>query len=336
MTRGCIVKQEASLTEHGQKCLKCSKKAVITLPYGPQYFCSNHFVELTEKRVRKTVNKNKLINYGEKVAIGVSGGKDSIVALHILHKLFFKQNSFHAILIDEGIKGYRDKAVKIGVKNCKKLGVEFSVLKFKKEFKTDVDTIMQILNQNPKLGTSCSFCGVFRRRLLNKGALNAQADKLVTGHNLDDETQSILMNIFDGDFNRFARLGPIAGIVKIKEFVPRIKPLYEIPEKEIVAYASFKKLEHYSDECCPYSYQAKRNEFREMLNGFEKKYPGTKHSIIRFFLNSKKFIDFSKLKKESSEKLEFCKKCNSLKSGKICNVCLKLDSIKDFSVTKKT
>src|SRR3989344_7824805 len=89
------------------KCDKCDSQSKIILPYGPHRFCAEHFSNFFEDRVRKTIRTNELIKYGEKIAIGVSGGKDSMVTLHLLNKLYGNQAKIEAIMIDEGIPGYR-------------------------------------------------------------------------------------------------------------------------------------------------------------------------------------------------------------------------------------
>ncbi len=259
-----------------QKCNRCSKEAKIFLAYGPHSFCKWHFLEFFEKRVRKTINRFKLVKPGERIAVGVSGGKDSITALHLLKKIFPKGTEIHAVCIDEGIKGYRDKALKIAKGHFEELGVDYTVLKMKKELGFSMVEIAKKLNERKHLqetqGT-CSYCGVFRRKMLNDFAFNEKFDKLATGHNLDDEVQTILMNVLQNDLAKFSRLGPIsAGESKL--FVPRIKPLYETPEKDIIAYASFNGIKSYSEECCPFKWQAKRNLFRSELDKFEEKSPG--------------------------------------------------------------
>lgn len=306
------------------KCLKCSKKAIITLPYGPQSFCKEHFMYLTEKRVKKTIRQHNLIKRKERLLVAVSGGKDSTLALYLINKIFRKSNEIYALMIDEGIPGYRNKALAIAIKNAQNWNVPFSVVSFKEEFGLSMHEIAEkFLKKNPSLGTACSFCGVLRRRIMNSFARKINANKLITGHNLDDETQSILMNIFDNNFNKFIRLGPKSGIKEMPDFVPRIKPLIEIPEKEIVAYLYLHNIKFYDLECCPYSSEAKRNHFRSMLNSFEESFPGTKHSILRFYLKLKSCI-----KNNVTEKANYCKYCNEITSSDICNVCRKLNSLK--------
>ncbi len=324
---GCEVMQEA-LQEikkgirKGDKCLKCNRQAKVLLPYGPQKFCEKHFIELIEKRFRNTVRRYKLIKPNEKLVVAVSGGKDSLTALYLTQKFFRKTNSIVALLIDEGIRGYRDKALKFAIKNCNAWDIPYKLVKFKDEFGFSMSQIyrkMQKAKQN--LGSACAFCGTLRRTLINKYSKRLKADKLITGHNLDDELQSILMNACDNDLVRFLRCGPVSGVKSFTQFVQRIKPLCEIPENEIMLYADYVGIEYYS-ACCPFRSEAKRNAYRKVLNSLERAYPGTKFSLWNFFLQVKPMLLESKQFKMLE--LKECKLCSEPTVSEICDACKKL------------
>ncbi len=305
-------------------CDRCGKPSKVLLGYGPHYFCKKHFLEFFEKKIRKNLRLNKMVKAGEKILVALSGGKDSTAILCLLNKIFKNTNSITALIIDEGISGYREKAVKIASENCKKWKIPFKIVKFEEEFGISNDKIMDKIKENRKLGTSCAFCGTLRRKIMNKYARKLKADKIATGHNLDDEVQSIAMNFFDNDFKRFERLNTVLDS-KNKMFVPRIKPLSETPEKEIILFCSFKKIKHYSEECCPFSWMAKRNDFRQMLNDFESKYPGTKYSILRFYQNIREKLKHGK---KENGKINYCISCGEICSEEKCRTCSQLESLK--------
>jgi len=308
-------------------CDKCEAKSKITLGYGPHHFCEEHFTKFFEARFKKTIRKYKLLKSGEKILVAVSGGKDSVLLLHLLHKFYSDNNYFEALIIDEGVSGYRDKSVKVAKNICKKLKIKETVVSFEDEFGITNDEAMPILKSN-NIGGTCAYCGTWRRKLMNKYARELNFDKLATGHNLDDEAQSVVMNVFNNDFEKFSRTGSIGTN---KSFTNRIKPLYKSPEKEIIAYCAFNNISHYSQECCPYSYTAKRNEYRDMLNNFENRFPGTKYSIIRFFEEAK-----SRMKPVTDFNLVDCKDCGEPTTNNICKSCSNLKKIKSHSVQKNT
>jgi len=300
------------------KCDKCNEKAKFFLGYGPHNYCNTHFNSFFEKRFKKTIRKYELLKKGDVVVIGVSGGKDSMVLLYLMHKFYSKEQQIKALLIDEGIPKYRDKAIKTAVKEIKKKQIEFKIISFKEKLGKEMIDVMKKTGRKKLIGSTCSFCGPFRRKLLNDGAIELNATKIATGHNLDDEIQSITMNFFDNDLTRMSRLGPITkGSEKL---VRRIKPFYLTPEKEIVAFASLNKINYFSEQCCPFSWQAKRNEFRSMLNTMENKFPGTFYSILSTFENIKPLI-------KNKEKEKHCKKCGASSSKEVCSSCIKLSKL---------
>lgn len=299
-------------------CTHCRTKPVINLPNSNIFLCSRCFIKYFERKVIHTILKYKLIEKNDIIVTAVSGGKDSFVMLEILNKLSKKRPfTLKAITIDEGIKKYRETQIKNTEKYCKENKIEFHKYSFKKEFSKTQDQIVKKVKTHP-----CSYCGVLRRMLLNKKARELKATKLATGHNLDDEAQSIIMNQFRRNIKTSARLGPITGVIQDKKFIRRIKPLYFLTENEVSKYAETQKLPH-KKSICPYRIVSYRCSVVNMLNDFEKKYPGTKHNIISSFLEI-----LPLLKKEYTGNLKYCKKCKEPCSSEICNVCKTLDKLK--------
>ncbi|MBI2672766.1 TIGR00269 family protein [Candidatus Woesearchaeota archaeon] len=298
-------------------CKNCKTNPVITLTNSNVKLCKSCFVKYFERKVAKGIEKYKIIEKNDKISIACSGGKDSFTLLYLLNKYAEKKKSIEilVIAIDEGIHGYRD--LKLLERYCKDNKLPLYVYSYKKEFGDSLDGI---LKKNPI--RSCSICGVLRRFLLNSKARELGANKLATGHNLDDEAQSIIMNTFKGNLKRSAILGPITGIVKDKRFVRRIKPLYFMLEKEVKTYAFLKNFPVKFSEC-PYSNDAYRGEIRDYLNEIENKHPGTKHAIVNSFL------DILPILKErfKNETINSCNICGEPCSGNICNVCKLLEKV---------
>lgn len=242
----------------------------------------------------------------DKTALGVSGGKDSMSLLHILSK-----NHYNPVVltVDEGIKGYRDKTARIVHDYCDEHDIPAHVFSFKKAFGTTIDKLAQ--RRSP-----CSACGVLRRRLLNNAARELGCTKLAVAHNLDDETQTVLMNFFRSEFARIARSGPITDMTKNKKFVPRIKPLRECPERESVAYALLNNVP-YSDAECPYAQTAYRNSVRRLLNEMEEKHAGTKFGVLRAFDRLTPVLRRHYAKGRPSS----CQKCGEPSADTVCKVC---------------
>jgi len=279
--------------------------------------CEEHFIYFFEKRVKRTVKNFGMIAKKEKIAVALSGGKDSITTLNLLHNIYGSGHSITAIMIDEGIEGYRNKAIAIAKKNCEELQIPYKVLHFNEHFGKTMDEIA-----GQKSTGSCSYCGVLRRDLLNTAAFEQGADKLATGHNLDDETQSIAMNFFNNDLAKMQRLGAVTES-SYPGFVARIKPLYETPEKDVVTYAAFKGLKHYNEQCCPYCETARRNHYRELIENLEKNSPEIKFSLLNTFSRIKPLLK----ENEKGKHIEECIKCGKPTSREVCRVCEKLGEL---------
>jgi len=302
------------------RCSKCSGDAVVYLPYGNENLCKKHFVESFERRVRRTVREFKMIKKGDRIGAAVSGGKDSLSMLYILKEICDSMRvELVALSVDEGIEGYRERTLKVARENCRKLGVEHKVISFKKEIGITVDEIAQLKERM----RTCSYCGVFRRWILNKAAREMGLNKLAVGHNLDDTAQSILMNFLRNEPFRLARLGPVGGIIEDEFFVDRIKPLIRIPERESAVYSIVKGM-NVKFGRCPYAHEAFRNKVRVFLNELEEEFPGTKFRVLNSFMSVK---DVLEKKFNTGEKPIKCRECGELSSQEVCMRCRMLEEL---------
>jgi len=293
------------------KCSKCKEKAVYNRRYSGQLLCGEHFLEYFEKKVRKNI-RNIGIKRGESIGLGLSGGKDSMATLQMLWKASKKIGfKLTCISVDEGIDGYRLEALAAAREMTEKLGIPFVIATFKESYGRTLDEMADN-------GNACTHCGVLRRRLLNEKARELGMDKIATGHNLDDEAQAVMMNYLRGDLERLVRLGsPVRG----EGFVRRIKPLSEMPEKEVALYSLLMNLGSSMAEC-PYSVSF-RSDTRDFINQLEKANPGIKFSIMRGY---EKLAPY--LKGYSRSELLRCGSCGEPSSQKICNACKILQKMK--------
>ena len=289
------------------KCQRCSKNAVAYQKYSNAHLCKPHFIEDVERKIKRDIRKFKMVEKGDRIAVALSGGKDSIALLYIMHKIFQKRPDIElsAITIDEGIHGYRKHTLSHAVKLTGELGIHHTIRSFDDEFGTTLD---KLIEKNE--AAACTLCGVLRKNLLNKAARELGADKLATGHNLDDEAQTILMNYLRGDVDRMKRM---SGAMQ-PGMVLRIKPLRSIPEKEVALFGFLNNLPVSTDEC-PYAGGALRNEIREMLNNYEVKHPGTKYSLLGGF------EAISHVLRAPDTQIVQCKKCGEPSSEALCKTC---------------
>jgi len=290
----------------------CGEKAVYHRRYSGQRFCKGCFTGYFERKVAETIREHKMIRKGERIGVALSGGKDSTVLLHVLSALALTKGfELIAIAVDEGIRGYREEGLKAAAETCRGLGVQLEVKSFEELYGTALDRLVEKGELKP-----CSYCGVLRRSALNKIALDMKLDKLALGHNLDDEAQTVLMNIITGNVKKLHRMAGGA----VKTVARRIKPLRNLPEKEIMLYALLRDL-RFSSLQCPYADQNMRTRVREFLNRLEDENPGVKFSVIKGW---EKIVMGVKVKGG----VKTCHSCGEPSAGDRCRACQLMEEIK--------
>lgn len=259
-------------------------------------------------RINNLIIDYNLIKEDELIAVALSGGKDSVLTLHAL-KNYQKHLDFDlvAISVDEGIEGYRQHGIDAAIDNAEKLDIKLVQKSFKDEEGFTLDEVYSGFK------SACIPCGVFRRNILNKTAYELGANKIATGHNLDDEIQSFLMSFARGDLIKFSKFGPELDVIHPK-LIPRIKPLWNTPEKEVGTWAILNNINIHLDEC-PYSHLSLRAKIKEFLNNNEDKYPGIKNNIMESF---QKILTFES---DIPSNLNECRECGEPTSADICKAC---------------
>lgn len=266
------------------KCQYCQQEAVYHRKISNEYVCKIHFIISIEKKIQKTVRKYQLFSPKDTIAVGISGGKDSLAVLHNVLKIRTHRQSqkpIFAILIDEGIKGYREESSEIAREFCSKMNIPLHIVKFEDEFGASLDDAVkkaQRLDFN-----ACTICGTVRRRLLNDKAKELGADVLVIGHNLDDVSETFLQNILRNDLKRILQHPPWGNEKdESGHFIPRIKPLMEIPENEITLYCYFMNFPIQTTPC-PYvePYFILREQVQKFLNTLEGQSAEIKYNLLR-------------------------------------------------------
>ncbi len=281
------------------------------------------FIHYFEKKVFRTIRRFGMIDIRDNVLVACSGGKDSNVALYVLNKLCKeRKQKIEAIAIDEGMKGYRDKLIEGLKKLCKKEDIKLNVLSFKKEYGFTLDKIHSKIKRL-KL-SSCHACSILKRWSLNKFAREKKFNVIATGHSMDDEAETIILNYLKGNAKLLAKLGPLSGIERKKEFIQRIKPLYLCPEKEIILYAKLKKLP-LSLEVCPKRGETFRVEVRNFLRTMEKRHIEVKNAIVNTMLQ---ILPCIKENFRGGSELKKCKICKEPCSNETCKRCQILKLLK--------
>jgi uncharacterized protein (TIGR00269 family) len=297
-------------------CSLCHERAILTQPYFGRHLCQDHFIEDFERRVTQTIEKNCMVKEGERIAVAVSGGKDSTALLFSLSRILAgKDVEMVAVTVDEGIAGYREDTIKAARAIVAELGIKQEIVSFREMYGYDLDEMVVGKKVAP-----CTYCGVFRKNALNRASKRLGASKVATGHNLDDEAQSIMMNYLKGDMERLMRFRPRRAQPGL---VPRIKPLRDIPEKEIALYCMVNGVFTESREC-HYAKLSLRADVREMMNSLENLFPGTRQSTMRGFEKIARIAsgDWTQIE------LGKCHECGEPCVGKMCKACELMGKLK--------
>ncbi len=290
------------------RCSSCNLDSVYFARYNGKHYCRPHFVEFVEGRVKKELRLQRIFDRGKRIAVAVSGGKDSMAALNLMSRLAKHRRGTEivAVTVDEGITGYRDESMKLIRDYCSEHDVEWLTKSYSGYAGFTMDSLASI----PRKRTTCAYCGVFRRTLLNELAMEAGSDLLATGLNLDDTAQSILMNLSRGDTDRLAMMGPHQA--KVKGLVPRVQPLRQLPENEVMLYDMIEGIPFHRSNC-PYSEEASRNLFREIVLRIEDEMPGSRYALLR---------TLSRLPVErNGAAAASCSRCGGVTSGGECRAC---------------
>jgi cytoplasmic tRNA 2-thiolation protein 1 len=301
----------------------CESAAILRRPKDGSRLCRGCFFHAFESEVLLTIRRYGLFTRGERVALAVSGGKDSTVLAAVLTSL----NRSHGLgldlvllSVDEGIKGYRDDSLD-AVRRTAAAHQDhpsLTIVSYKDLYGWSMDDIVAAVGRR----NNCAFCGVFRRQALERGAALVGAAKIATGHNADDVAETVLMNLLRGDIARLGRCalpttaGEGAGI-------PRVKPFIHCYEKEIVLYARHAGLDYVSTECT-YSPGAYRGFAREFLKDLE----ALRSSVIGDILMSaggwRMEVESRCMPTGTGSAAKPCQRCGFATSGHTCQACLLL------------
>ena len=290
----------------------CEERPIIDLSYAGEHLCRRHFIQFTEERVRRELHRQASGIKGGTLAVAVSGGKDSATMLSLLARFLGARRNIHlvAITIDEGIAGYRSATLRSAEQLTSSLGIEHHVRRFEQDLGTTTDVTARTLSQI----APCTFCGVWRRTLLNRAARDLGATHLAVGFNLDDLAQTVLMNLARGEPARLLQMAPHRRTND--GLVPRIAPLAPIPEREVYLYARLREIPFDHSEC-PHAGRAVRNVYRTALWQIEEAVPGTRHALLK---TREKLLEALEAA-YPPEALPPCINCGEPSSGGLCRSC---------------
>lgn len=296
------------------QCDACQAPAVHRMTYAGRNLCQDHFTRYTERRFKRELRKQLEdlgLDDGARIAVGLSGGKDSAALTALLQQALGPDPSYQIlpISVDEGIPGYRDQALAKATELTDALGLDLQLTSHAEDHGV---TTQQVAEDQPE-ARPCAACGVFRRSSLNQAARAVDADCVATGHNLDDAAETALMNLLKGDLDQVLRTAPHTG--SPDGLVPRITPLRDAPEREVALYAILQGLPFHDAEC-PHSVDATRRTYKALLLDLVDQDPTVRHSLVSLTDKLK-----ARVEPQGDAELGSCQACGEPTPREVCRAC---------------
>ncbi len=295
------------------RCTLCNEEAIYYLRSRKLRLCKRHFIEYLKTEVINTIYKFEMLKNVKKLLIAVSGGKDSVAMIHILHQVCKDLNiEMLGLVIDTGVGEYSKRQVEKAREIFEILNVPYRIERFSSYGIDITRPDLEKLTKRPP----CSVCGIAKRYIMNKVALEENCQAIATGHNMIDIAQYALANILTGNLEYLKKLLP-----KVDEgprMVRRIRPLYFIDEKETKLYVDLLDLPHVEDRC-PLAEKVEnvQNTIRMFVRELEDRHPGS----IRAFVEKIPTRIAPLIRVEGEEKYGICKICGMPSKGEICSFC---------------
>ncbi|MFZ8794851.1 MAG: ATP-binding protein [Acidilobaceae archaeon] len=293
--------------------------------YSGLRLCGECFVESVRSRVWGEVERWGLIEPGDSVLLAVSGGKDSYVMLESL-ALRYKASRLIGLSIIEGIPGYnREDDVRALIDFAKSYGVDVVVVSVRDYVGLSVYEMVREARSRGLAESACTFCGLSRRHIMDYYARMLGASKVATAHNLDDEVQTLVMNMLRGDIIGVLKVHPLSP--HPEDGVRRVKPLRKIYEWETAAYAMIRGFRFQETECMFIEENPTlRAKVRVALYEIERENPGSLLGFLEYF---DELLGSVARGVEVRGSTSICTKCGALttRGRRLCKLCELLEGI---------
>jgi uncharacterized protein (TIGR00269 family) len=299
------------------KCRVCREPAIIDLPRHNANFCAEHLLQLCRRQVEKAISDHSMLSPTDRVLVAVSGGKDSLAVWDILLGLGYQADGLY---IGLGIGEYSDVSGDYTRGFADERGLTLHTIDLRDEFGYDVPTAAKVTKRVP-----CSACGMSKRHLFDKAAIDGGYDVVVTGHNLDDEAAVLFGNTLRWDVEYLARQLPV--LPARHGFPKKVKPLVRLTEREMAAWCIVRGIDYQVEEC-PMAHGNKHLTYKDALNAIERTSPGSKSA---FYLN---FIDkmaplLAGRSQAAAGELRDCDRCGAPTTGETCAFCRLHERVRD-------
>ncbi|HSM66424.1 MAG TPA: tRNA(Ile)-lysidine synthetase [Ilumatobacteraceae bacterium] len=296
-------------------CRVCRGTAVIDLPRHNASFCAEHLQQLCRRQFAKAIDDFEMLAPDDRVLVAVSGGKDSLAVWDLLVDAGYEADGLYVGL---GIGDYSSESGEYARRFADERQLSLQTIDLRRDYDYDVPTAASVTGRVP-----CSACGLSKRHLFDRAALEGGYDAVVTGHNLDDEAAVLFGNTLRWDLEYLARQFPVlpAG----GGFPKKVKPLVRLTERETAAWCLVRGIDYVVEEC-PIAAGNRHLAYKESLNAVEAQSPGTKATFYLGFLERIAPLLGDRRLGDDVE-LTPCARCGSPTPAEVCAFCRQLDTV---------
>jgi uncharacterized protein (TIGR00269 family) len=289
------------------KCRVCRGPAVLDVRRHNAAFCREHFLTHCTEQVRRTVAEHQMIGPGERVLVAVSGGKDSLALWDVLHRL---GHDVDGLYLGLGIGDYSESSGRYAREFADARDFKLHEVDLAADYGYTVPEAVTATRRPP-----CGACGLSKRHVFDRVALERGYDVVATGHNLDDEAAVLLGNVLRWETDYLARQRPV--LPARPGFPRKVKPLVRLAERETAAYCVLVGIDYIVEEC-PMAEGNRHLGYKQVLNDLEQRSPGTKASFLHGFVDraAERFADDGR-----PEDLKPCRSCGAPTTGETCAFC---------------
>jgi tRNA(Ile)-lysidine synthase TilS/MesJ len=307
------------------KCATCRQPASVELPGQRSAFCPPCFVRHIHEKVDRTISGARMLGRSERALVAVSGGKDSLCVWDVLVELGF---ATEGVYLDLGIGAYSERSKAAAASFAEQRGLVLNVVDVASELGAGIPDAARVGARS-----ACGVCGLSKRHLLNRAALERGFDVVVTGHNLDDEAAVLLGNVLSWNLDQLSRQRPV--LASQPGFARRVKPLVRTSEWEAAAYCVVRGIDYVVEEC-PMAAGNRHLFYKELLGSLEERSPGTSAAFYRGFQrrllpvldealaerDHEELVDGEVAGRQSlGVQLRACEQCGSPTTGSTCAFC---------------
>lgn len=253
-----------------------------------------------------------MLDGGERILLGVSGGKDSLALWDIMTDMGYAVDGVYIELGIEGDGSYSATSRQFAEQFAKNRHLDLQVVDLADQYGFTIPEAAEETRRVP-----CSVCGLSKRYVLNSIAADGGYDVLVMGHNLDDEAATLMGNVLTWNTEYIGRQAPVLPATE-EGLVKKIKPLIRVAERETAAYCVLKGIDYEVDEC-PMVHGNTGIRIKEWLNVLEETRPGTKQQFVFGFMD--RAADQFATRQAADVTVVACGECGQATTGETCAFC---------------